>query len=108
MSLGKKQLKQNAFKRRARGDPYYHGDYCEVLYHQILGLKLQRAFYVNLLKTDKSKGNRDMFNWLSDQIRIFKLHYEHAYLVSAPLDKRGREQSYQGRVGRLTKQLGIQ
>lgn len=94
-------------KGRLRNDPLYHGDECELLYHQIAALKIQCKLYADLLKDEKSKGNRDMFNWLTEQVRIFKVRYEYAYLVSAPLDKRGNEKSYQYRVRHLAKQLGI-
>lgn len=94
-------------KGRLRNDPLYHGDQCELLYHQIAALKIQCKLYADLLKDDKSKGNRDMFNWLVEQVRIFKVRYEYAYLLSAAPDKRGNEKSYQYRVNSLAKQLGI-
>lgn len=95
-------------KGRLRNDRLYHGDECELLYHQIAALKIQCKLYADLLKDDKSKGNRDMFNWLVDQVRRFKLRYEHAYLLSAPPDKRDNEKSYNWRLNHLAKQLGIQ
>jgi len=95
-------------KGRLRNDPLYHGDECELLYHQIAALKIQCKLYADLLKDDKSKGNRDMFNWLVDQVRRFKLRYQYAYLLSAPSDKRGNEKSYNWYLNRLAKQLGIQ
>lgn len=98
------------YKRRGRlrNDPLYHGDECELLYHQIAALKIQCKIYANLLKDDKSKGNRDMFNWLVDQVRRFKVRYEYAYLLSTPLDKRGNEQSYNRRLNHLAMRLGVQ
>lgn len=95
-------------KGRLRDDRLYHGDECELLYHQIAALKIQCKLYADLLKDDKSKGNRDMFNWLVDQVRRFKLRYEYAYLLSAPPDKRDNEKSYNWRLNHLAKQLGIQ
>lgn len=95
-------------KGRLRNDQLYHGDECELLYHQIAALKIQCKIYADLLKDDKSKGNRDMFNWLVEQVRYFKVRYEYAYLLSAPLDKRDNEKSYQSRLNYLAKQLGIQ
>lgn len=95
-------------KSRLRDDRLYHGDECELLYHQIAALKIQCKLYADLLKDDKSKGNRDMFNWLVDQVRRFKLRYEYAYLLSAPPDKRDNEKSYNWRLNHLAKQLGIQ
>lgn len=93
-------------KGRLRTDPLYHGDECELLYHQIAALKIQCKLYADLLKDDKSKRNRGMFNWLVDQVRIFKVRYEYAYLLSAPVNKRGNERSYQWRVDYLAKQIG--
>lgn len=95
-------------KGRLRDDRLYHGDECELLYHQIAALKIQCKLYAHLLKDDKSKGNRDMFNWLVDQVRRFKLRYEYAYLLSAPPDKRDNEKSYNWRLNHLAKQLGVQ
>lgn len=95
-------------KGRLRDDRLYHGDECELLYHQIAALKIQCKLYADLLKDDKCKGNRDMFNWLVDQVRRFKLRYEYAYLLSAPPDKRDNEKSYNWRLDYLAKQLGIQ
>lgn len=95
-------------KGRLRNDRLYHGDECELLYHQIAALKIQCKLYADLLKDDKSKGNRDMFNWLVDQVRIFKMRYEYAYLLSAPEDKRGNGIGENWRLCQLAKQLGIQ
>lgn len=82
-------------KGRKRDDPLYHGDECELLYHQIAALKIQCKLYADLLKDDKSKSNRDMFHWLVEQVKHFKIRYEMAYLRSAVPEKRGYENTMQ-------------
>lgn len=82
-------------KGRKRDDPLYHGDECELLYHQIAALKIQCKLYADLLKDDKSNSNRDMFQWLAGQVKCFKFRYQMAYLKSAPLDKQTSDNTSQ-------------
>lgn len=95
-------------KGRLRNDPLYHGDECELLYHQIAALKIQCKIYADLLKDDKSKGNRDMFKWLVEQVRRFKLRYEMAYLLSAVPEKRISDASLQYRLTWVKEKDGIE
>lgn len=95
-------------KGRLRNDPLYHGDECELLYHQIAALKIQRKIYAGLLHHDKSKGNVDMFKWLSEQIKRFKLRYEMAYLLSAVPEKRISDSSLQLRLTWMKEKHGIE
>lgn len=95
-------------KGRKRDDPLYHGDECELLYHQIAALKIQCKLYADLLKDDKSKSNRDMFHWLVEQVKHFKIRYEMAYLMSAVPEKRGSENTLQWRLRWLREKCGTE
>lgn len=94
-------------KGRKRDDPLYHGDECELLYHQIAALKIQCKLHADLLKNDKPKSNLNMFHWLIEQVECLKARYEIAYLRSAVPEKRCSDITIHSRLNWLEKKYGI-